>query len=95
MVRLRCGRARWAGVRPLLHLRFDRAIAAANIAMEEAREAGEEVTQGRRLHVLAVATFMVDPGASRLLFTSSLELARASGDRRPKLTACSSCVSAT
>ena len=31
--------------------------------------------------MLAAATFMVDPGASRPLFTSSLELARASGDR--------------
>jgi hypothetical protein len=37
---------------------------------------------GRRcLHVLAAATFMVDSGASRPLFKSSLELARASGDR--------------
>jgi DNA-binding CsgD family transcriptional regulator len=31
--------------------------------------------------VLAAATFMVDPGASRPLFSSSLKLARASGDR--------------
>ena len=56
-------------------------MAAASAALEEAREAGDEATQGRCLHVLAAATFMVDPGASRPLFESSLELARASGDR--------------
>ncbi len=56
-------------------------MAAASTALEEAREAGDEATQGRCLHVLAAATFMVNPGASRPLFESSLELARASGDR--------------
>jgi len=75
-------RARWAGAYDRFYtFDFDRAIAAANIALEEAREAGDEATQGRSLHVLAAATFMVDPGACRPLFTSSLELARASGDR--------------
>jgi predicted ATPase/DNA-binding CsgD family transcriptional regulator len=75
-------RARWAGAYDRFYsFDFDRATAAANTALEEAREAGDEATQGRCLHVLAAATFMVDPGASRPLFTSSLELARASGDR--------------
>jgi predicted ATPase/DNA-binding CsgD family transcriptional regulator len=75
-------RARWAGAYDRFYsFDFDRATAAANTALEEAREAGDEATQGRCLHVLAAATFMVDPGASRPLFTSSLELAKASGDR--------------
>jgi predicted ATPase/DNA-binding CsgD family transcriptional regulator len=75
-------RARWAGAYDRFYtFDFDRAIAAANIALEEAREAGDQATQGRSVHVLAAATFMVDPGACRPLFTSSLELARASGDR--------------
>jgi predicted ATPase/DNA-binding CsgD family transcriptional regulator len=75
-------RARWAGAYDRFYsFDLDRAMAAANTALEEAREAGDEATQGRCLHVLAAATFMVDPGASRPLFTSSLELARASGDR--------------
>ena len=75
-------RARWAGAYDRFYtFDLDRAMAAANTALQEAREAGDEATQGRCLHVLAAATFMVDPGASRPLFTSSLELARASGDR--------------
>ncbi len=75
-------RARWAGAYDRFYtFDLDRAMAAANTALEEAREAGDEATQGRCLHVLAAATFMVNPGASRPLFTSSLELARASGDR--------------
>ena len=75
-------RARWAGAYDRFYtFDLDRATAAADTALGEAREAGDEATQGRCLHVLAAATFMVDPGASRPLFTSSLELARASGDR--------------
>ena len=75
-------RARWAGAYDRFYsFDFDRATAEASTALEEAREAGDDATQGRCLHVLAAATFMVDPGASRPLFTSSLELARASGDR--------------
>jgi predicted ATPase/DNA-binding CsgD family transcriptional regulator len=75
-------RARWAGAYDRFYsFDFDRATAEANTALEEAREAGDEATQGRCLHVLAAATFMVDPGASRPLFESSLKLARASGDR--------------
>ena len=75
-------RARWAGAYDRFYtFDLDRAMAAANTALEEAREAGDEATQGRCLHVLAAATFMVNPGASRPLFESSLELARASGDR--------------
>jgi predicted ATPase/DNA-binding CsgD family transcriptional regulator len=75
-------RARWAGAYDRFYtFDLDGAMAAASAALEEAREAGDEATQGRCLHVLAAATFMVDPGASRPLFESSLELARASGDR--------------
>jgi DNA-binding CsgD family transcriptional regulator len=75
-------RAGWAGAYDRFYsFDFDRAMAAANTALEEARQAGDEATRGRCLHVLAAATFMVDPGASRPLFESSLELARASGDR--------------
>ena len=75
-------RARWAGAYDRFYtFDLDRAMAAANTGLEEAREAGDEAIQGRCLHVLAAATFMVDPGASRPLFQSSLELARASGDR--------------
>jgi predicted ATPase/DNA-binding CsgD family transcriptional regulator len=75
-------RARWAGAYDRFYtFDLDRAIAAAKTALDEASEAGDEATRGRCLHVLAAATFMVDPGASRPLFTSSLELARASGDR--------------
>ena len=75
-------RARWAGAYDRFYtFDLDRAMAEATTALEEAREAGDEATQGRCLHVLAAATFMVEPGASRPLFTSSLELARASGDR--------------
>jgi predicted ester cyclase len=75
-------RTRWAGAYDRSYtFDFDRAIAEANTALEEARDAGDQATQGRCLHVLAAATFMVDPGASRPLFISSLELARASGDR--------------
>jgi predicted ATPase/DNA-binding CsgD family transcriptional regulator len=75
-------RARWAGAYDRFYsFDLDPAIAEASTALEEAREAGDEATQGRCLHVLAAATFMVDPGASRPLFESSLELARASGDR--------------
>jgi predicted ester cyclase len=75
-------RTRWAGAYDRFYtFDFDRAIAEANTALEEARDAGDQATQGRCLHVLAAATFMVDPGASRPLFISSLELARASGDR--------------
>ena len=75
-------RARWAGAYDRFYtFDLDPATAEANTALEEARQAGDEATQGRCLHVLAAATFMVDPGASRPLFTSSLELARASGDR--------------
>ncbi|HMH90940.1 MAG TPA: LuxR C-terminal-related transcriptional regulator [Streptosporangiaceae bacterium] len=75
-------RARWAGAYDRFYsFDFDPAIAEATAALEEAREAGDEATQGRCLHVLAAATFMVDPGASRPLFQSSVELARASGDR--------------
>ena len=75
-------RARWAGAYDRFYtFDLDPAIAEANTALEEARQAGDEATQGRCLHVLAAATFMVDPGASRPLFESSLELARASGDR--------------
>jgi DNA-binding CsgD family transcriptional regulator len=80
--RRRCGPARWAGAYDRFYtFDLDRAMAAADTALEEAREAGDEATQGRCLHVLAAATFMVDPGASRPLFQASLELARASGDR--------------
>lgn len=75
-------RARWAGAYDRFHtFDLDHAMAAADTALEEAREAGDEATQARCLHVLAAATFMVGPGASRPLFQSSLELARASGDR--------------
>lgn len=75
-------RARWAGAYDRFYsFDLDRATAEANIALEEAIQAGDEATQGRCWHVLAAATFMVDPGASRSLFESSLELARASGDR--------------
>ena len=75
-------RARWAGAYDRFYsFDFDRATAEANIALEEAIQAGDEATQGRCWHVRAAATFMVDPGASRPLFSSSLELARASGDR--------------
>ena len=75
-------RARWAGAYDRFYtFDFDRATAQANIALQEAIQAGDEATQGRCWHVLAAATFMVDPGASRPLFESSLELARASGDR--------------
>jgi predicted ATPase/DNA-binding CsgD family transcriptional regulator len=75
-------RARWAGAYDRFYsLDFDRATAEANTALEEAIQAGDQATQGRCWHVLAAATFMVDPGASRPLFSSSLELARASGDR--------------
>src|SRR5215472_7152629 len=75
-------RARWAGAYDRFYsFDFDRATAEANTALEEAIQAGDEATQGRCWHVLAAATFMVDPGASRPLFESSLELARASGDR--------------
>src|SRR6516162_4890699 len=75
-------RARWAGAYDRFYtFDFDPAIAAANTALAEAKEAGDEATQGRCLHILAAATFMVDPGACRPLFTASLELARASGDR--------------
>ena len=75
-------RARWAGAYDRFYsFDLDPAIAEANTALEEAIQAGDEATQGRCLHVLAAATFMVDPGASRPLFESSLELARASGDR--------------
>jgi predicted ATPase/DNA-binding CsgD family transcriptional regulator len=75
-------RTRWAGAYDRFYsFDFDRATAEANAALEEATQAGDEATQGRCWHVLAAATFMVDPGASRPLFESSLELARASGDR--------------
>jgi predicted ATPase/DNA-binding CsgD family transcriptional regulator len=75
-------RARWAGAYDRFYsFDLDPAAAQATIALEEAREAGDEATQGRCLHVLAAATFMVDPGASRPLFASSLELAQAAGDR--------------
>ena len=75
-------RARWAGAYDRFYsFDLDRATAEANTALEEAIQAGDEATQGRCWHVLAAATFMVDPGASRPLFESSLELARASGDR--------------
>jgi predicted ATPase/DNA-binding CsgD family transcriptional regulator len=75
-------RAGWAGAYDRFYtFDLDRAIVAANTALEDARQAGDEATRGRCLHVLAAATFMVDPGASRPLFESSLELARASGDR--------------
>jgi len=75
-------RARWAGAYDRFYsFDFDRATAEANTALEEAIQAGDEATQGRCWHVLAAATFMVDPGASRPLFESSLQLARASGDR--------------
>jgi predicted ATPase/DNA-binding CsgD family transcriptional regulator len=75
-------RARWAGAYDRFYsFDFDRATAEANTALEEAIKAGDEATQGRCWHVLAAATFMVDPGASRPLFESSLQLARASGDR--------------
>jgi predicted ATPase/DNA-binding CsgD family transcriptional regulator len=75
-------RARWAGAYDRFYtFDLDAAIAVATTALEEAKEAGDEATQGRCLHVLAAATFMVDPGTCRPLFTSSLELARASGDR--------------
>ena len=59
---------------------LDRAMTAANIALEEAREAGDEATQGRCLHVLAAATFMVDPGASQQVH---LEPGARQGQRRP------------
>jgi predicted ATPase/DNA-binding CsgD family transcriptional regulator len=75
-------RARWAGAYDRFYsFDFGPATAEANTALEEAIQAGDEATQGRCWHVLAAATFMVDPGASRPLFESSLELARASGDR--------------
>ena len=75
-------RARWAGAYDRFYtFDLDRAIAAANIALEEAREAGDEATQGRCLHVLAAATFMVDPGACRPLFT--FEPGACQGQRRP------------
>jgi predicted ATPase/DNA-binding CsgD family transcriptional regulator len=75
-------RARWAGAYNRFYsFDLDPATAEANTALEEAIQAGDEATQGRCWHVLAAATFMVDPGASRPLFESSLELARASGDR--------------
>ncbi|HEV2254605.1 MAG TPA: LuxR C-terminal-related transcriptional regulator [Streptosporangiaceae bacterium] len=75
-------RARWAGAYDRFYsFDLDAATAEANTALEEAIQAGDEATQGRCWHVLAAATFMVDPGASRPLFESSLELARASGDR--------------
>jgi predicted ATPase/DNA-binding CsgD family transcriptional regulator len=75
-------RARWAGAYDRFYtFDLDQAMAEANTALEEASQAGDEATQGRCRHVLAAATFMVDPGASRPLFESSLELARASGDR--------------
>src|SRR6516225_8536495 len=75
-------RARWAGAYDRFYsFDFDRATAEAHTALEEAIQAGDEATQGRCWHVLAAATFMVNPGASRPLFQSSLELARASGDR--------------
>src|SRR5215469_10532721 len=74
--------ARWAGAYDRFYsFDFDRATAEANTALEEAIQAGDEATQGRCWHVLAAATFMVDPGACRPLFESSLQLARASGDR--------------
>ena len=75
-------RTRWAGAYDRFYsFDFDRATAEANTALQEAIQAGDAATQGRCWHVLAAATFMVDPGASRPLFSSSLELARASGDR--------------
>ena len=75
-------RARWAGAYDRFYtFDFDPATAEANTALKEAIQAGDEGTQGRCWHVLAAATFMVDPGASRPLFESSLELARASSDR--------------
>ncbi len=75
-------RARWAGAYDRFYsFDLDPAAAEAETALGEAREAGDEATQGRCLHVLAAATFLVDPGASRPLFESSLELARASSDR--------------
>jgi predicted ATPase/DNA-binding CsgD family transcriptional regulator len=75
-------RARWAGAYDRFYtFDLDPATAEANTALEEAIQAGDEATQGRCRHVLAAATFMVDPGVSRPLFESSLELARASGDR--------------
>ena len=75
-------RARWAGAYDRFYsFDLDRATAEANTALEEAIQAGDGATQGRCWHVLAAATFMVDPAASRPLFESSLELARASGDR--------------
>ena len=75
-------RARWAGAYDRFYsFDLDPATAEANTALEEAIQAGDEATQGRCRHVIAAATFMVDPGASRPLFESSLELARASGDR--------------
>jgi hypothetical protein len=75
-------RARWAGAYDRFYsFDLDRATAQASTALQEAREAGDQATQGRCLHVLAAATFMVDPGASRPMFASSLGLARASGDR--------------
>jgi len=75
-------RARWAGAYDRFYtFDFDPATAQANLALEEATQAGDPATQGRCWHVLAAATFMVDPGACRPLFSSSLELARAAGDR--------------
>ena len=56
-------RAGWAGAYDRFYsFDFDRATAAANSALAVAREAGDDATQGRCLHVLAAATFMVDPG---------------------------------
>ena len=75
-------RARWAGAYDRFYsFDFDRATAEANTGLEEAIQAGDAATQGRCWHVLAAATFMVNPGACRPLFSSSLELARVSGDR--------------
>lgn len=75
-------RARWSAAYGLFYGGdFDGAVAAAETGRAEARAAGDTGTEGRCVHVLGAAAFLVDPAVSRATFTEALELARTAGDR--------------
>jgi predicted ATPase/DNA-binding CsgD family transcriptional regulator len=74
-------RAAWAGAYDRFYaFDFDRCVPEAQNALKLAEAVGDHGTQGRCWHVLAAATVMVDPAASRPLFTRALELAQAADD---------------